>query len=196
MKKDYRELYEKITKSDWFKKAYQDKSLGECPIVVEELEESEDEKIRKELVEQVGYIIPNNEEYDDEGLVLPTYHKRIERYRTYLEKQKEQKPDIEICPHSIKSKSYSMQKEQKPAWSEEDERRIDAICELLENTSAIHPNYSHRKLIIWLKSLRPQPKKGLHPGSIRKVDNPMKWMEEDEKEREQKPVTWSEEENK
>lgn len=46
-------------------------------------------------------------------------------------------------------------KEQKPAWSEEDERRIDAICELLENTSAIHPNYSRRKLIIWLKSLRP-----------------------------------------
>lgn len=48
--------------------------------------------------------------------------------------------------------------EPKPAWSEEDERRIDAICELLENTSAIHPNYSHRKLIIWLKDLRPQPK--------------------------------------
>ena len=45
----------------------------------------------------------------------------------------------------------------KPEWSEEDERRIDAICELLENTSALHPNYSHRKLIIWLKSIRPQP---------------------------------------
>lgn len=45
---------------------------------------------------------------------------------------------------------------QKPAeWSEEDENRVQAVVDLLENTSAIHPNYSHRKLIIWLKSLRP-----------------------------------------
>lgn len=48
------------------------------------------------------------------------------------------------------------QKEQKPAeWSEEDENRLNAVVELLENSSAIHPNYSRRKLIIWLKSLRP-----------------------------------------
>lgn len=48
-----------------------------------------------------------------------------------------------------------LKRNQPVEWSEEDERRIDAICELLENTSAIHPNYSHRKLIIWLKDLRP-----------------------------------------
>ena len=48
------------------------------------------------------------------------------------------------------------QQEQKPAeWSEEDENRLNAVVELLENSSAIHPNYSRRKLIIWLKSLRP-----------------------------------------
>ena len=56
----------------------------------------------------------------------------------------------------LEKEGEEKQKEQKSAeWSEEDERRIDAICELLENTSAIHPNYSRRKLIIWLKSLRP-----------------------------------------
>jgi len=51
-------------------------------------------------------------------------------------------------------------------WSEEDEKRLNAVIELLENTSAIHPNYSHRKLIIWLQDLRPQSKQ--------------EWSEEDE----------------
>lgn len=89
-------------------------------------------------------------------------------------------------------------------WSEEDEKMVDNILAELRS----HVNYSYlsvipsgtgfvtykyQKEIDWLKSLRPQPKKGLHPGSIRKVDNPMKWMEEDEKEREQKPITWSDE---
>ena len=41
-KKDYKKLYEEIAHSEWFKKAYHDKSLGECPVVIPELEESED----------------------------------------------------------------------------------------------------------------------------------------------------------
>ena len=56
--------------------------------------------------------------------------------------------------------------QQKQEWSEEDEKRLNAVIELLENTSAIHPNYSHRKLIIWLQDLRPQSKQ--------------EWSEEDE----------------
>ncbi len=60
--------------------------------LIPELTESEDERVRKELIEQVGYIIPNKEECDDEGDILPTYHERIERYRVWLEKRKEQKP--------------------------------------------------------------------------------------------------------
>ena len=57
-----------------------------------ELSESEDERIRKELFEKVGCIIPEEGEYNDDGLISPAYYKRIERYRAYLEKQKEQKP--------------------------------------------------------------------------------------------------------
>lgn len=46
-----------------------------------------DEKIRKELIEQVAYIIPNDDEVDSEGDALPTYQKRIDKYRAWLEKQ-------------------------------------------------------------------------------------------------------------
>ena len=44
---------------------------------------------------------------------------------------------------------------QKLKWGEEDENRLKAVLDLIENTSAIHPNYSRRKLIIWLNDLRP-----------------------------------------
>ena len=44
-KKNFKKLYEDIVKSDWFKKAYHNKSLGEFPFIIDELEESEDERI-------------------------------------------------------------------------------------------------------------------------------------------------------
>ena len=89
----------------------------------------------------------------------------------------------------IKETAKECLAEMKPAeWSEEDEKILN---ELLD-----HCNTENATWYNWLKRLRSQPKKGLHPGSIRKVDNPMKWMEEDEKEREQKPVAWSEEDEK
>lgn len=81
MEKNYRELYEKITKSDWFKKAYHNKSLGECPIIVEELEESEDERTRKELIDIL------KKSYEFGGFTLNN-KKDLDRYLAYLEKQK------------------------------------------------------------------------------------------------------------
>ena len=134
--------------------------------VFPELRESKDERIRKWLLECVENLSDGNFiEVSKQDVLF------------YLEKQKEQKP-AERIEDSVKFEegfkagresglrdgqkyvlnnldSYGLYK---PAeWSEEDEKRIDAICELLENTSAIHPNHSRRKLIIWLKSLRPQP---------------------------------------
>lgn len=55
-----------------------------------ELKESEDERVRKELLEEIEFIIPHDDETDSEGLILPSYHARIDRYKSYLEKQKEQ----------------------------------------------------------------------------------------------------------
>ena len=59
---------------------------------------SEDERIRKELIEQIAYIIPNDEEVDGEGNTLPTYQERIDKYRVWLEKQGEKKPADKITP--------------------------------------------------------------------------------------------------
>lgn len=75
-KKDFRKLYEDLVKSDWFKKAYHNKSLGECPIVVEELEESEDERIMKDIIASVEW---------NSGL---TQERKAKIY-AYLKKQKE-----------------------------------------------------------------------------------------------------------
>lgn len=58
-----------------------------------ELKESEDEKIRNKLIEQVVYIVPNNDEVDNEGNVLPIYQQRIDKYIAWLEKQTEKSAD-------------------------------------------------------------------------------------------------------
>ena len=80
-----------------------------------ELRESEDERIRKFLLDYAIEMIAGLES----DISLSTYDgikghdpdaeaelTQWQKARGYLEKQKEQKPDIEICPHSIKSKSY------------------------------------------------------------------------------------------
>lgn len=72
--------------------------------VILEPKESEDERIRKELLEEIEFIIPHDDETDSEGLILPSYHARIDRYKSYLEKQKEQKP--ESCDCSRDEESY------------------------------------------------------------------------------------------
>ena len=81
--------------------------------------------------------------------------KQKEYHIPWYDYQKSKEAGYTIVPNE-EYEQLIKQKEQKPAeWSEEDEKRLNAVVELLENTSAIHPNYSRRKLIIWLKSLRP-----------------------------------------
>lgn len=63
-----------------------------CGQIFPELKESEDERIRKELLEEIEFIIPHDDETDSEGLILPSYHARIDRYKSYLERQQEQQP--------------------------------------------------------------------------------------------------------
>lgn len=71
--------------------------------VFPELKESEDEKIRKELIEQVAHIVPDSTEFDDNGEVLSDYFKRIEKYRAYLERQKESLHISETCKENADS---------------------------------------------------------------------------------------------
>ena len=82
-KKDFRQLYENLVRSDWFKRAYNNKSIGECPFDIPELHESEDERIRKELIDIL------EKSYEFGGFTLNN-KKDLDRYLAYLERQKEQ----------------------------------------------------------------------------------------------------------
>lgn len=130
--------------------------------------ESEDERIRKELLEEIEFIIPHDDETDSEGLILPSYHARIDRYRSYLEKQKEQKP---------------------AEWSEEDtcilEDAVTAV-DLLGNDdeySKTHPNLAKAFRVAkdWLKSLPErfnlQPKQEWSDEDKLLIDIAIYWLE-------------------
>ena len=82
MNKSKIKKYEKLVNSEWFAKAYKDKSLGKCPVVIEELEESEDEKTRKALIALVQWA---------EGLIASGLTKEhASAMYSWLEKQKGQ----------------------------------------------------------------------------------------------------------
>jgi hypothetical protein len=95
-------------------------------VLIPELAESEDEdeKTRKELLEEIESIIPHEDETDSEGLILPSYHTRIDRYKSYLEKQKDLDKMIVVSPevwdtaiadaYENGKKDEEKQKEQKP----------------------------------------------------------------------------------
>jgi len=74
----------------------------------------------------------------------------------------EQKPSIEICPHSIKSKSYletGYPVEQNPAWSEEDNVRFTSTIQVFEFAHSLdsYNQYGKKDIrdnLTWLKSLK------------------------------------------
>ena len=144
---DYEKAYKAVlqTAKQWIKDGCTDKEKICLESVFPELRESEDERIRAVLLK---LVLGMREEIFTTADKLVTKPKVL----AYLEKQKESNRSISWTGEMLEGKL-----EQKPVgWSDEDEKRLDAVCELLENTSAIHPNYSHKKLIIWLKSFRPQ----------------------------------------
>ena len=137
-KKDFKKLYEDIVKSEWFKRAYHDKSLGDCPFVIDELEESEDERIRKWIVDELKtcrgeHTLDGHKEFADKD----------SEAIAWLEKQKEQKP-VE--------------------WSEEDEKNIYFLTRLIElyikdgRYETGDGTVTKPEIIKMLKSLRPQKK--------------------------------------
>ena len=84
-KKDFRKLYEDLVKSDWFKRAYHNKSLGECPFDIPELKESEDERMLREIKRYL-------KEQGDKPTGLPNGTVAVSDMIAWLEKNKEQKP--------------------------------------------------------------------------------------------------------
>ena len=103
-------------------------------ILIPELkEESEDERIRKEILEDIRNV---------KAISSEEYRKKADRWIAWLEKQKEQKP---------------------AEWSEEDENNIGKLHRLLvicQSEKKFIPTSEYEKLDKWLKSLRLQKRAG------------------------------------
>ena len=155
-KKDFRKLYEDLVMSDWFKKVYHDKSLGECPFEITELEESYDERIRKEMVDYFS-------QYKEDGIRGVD----ITPWIAYLERQKwdELQSEFrsineafedgkkEVIAHPEK---YDLCKSTK--WSDEDEKLLDFWLDVIDrNDWRMDENFckASREFINRIKSLRP-----------------------------------------
>lgn len=144
-------------------KARAGKSLEE---IFPELKESEDERVRDDIMEAVENWLP---------------YKRVEEIRAYLRKQKEQKftekqdysdlTDLERAIHRgflvvgvenvpvaiIKETAQDCLAWMKPAeWSEKDERLLSKL-ELYVDMECFDRECNGEDLRNWLKSLRPQP---------------------------------------
>ena len=145
-----------------------------------ELKESEDERIRKELIDIL------KKSYEFGGFTLNN-KKDLDRYLAYLEKQKEQKPaarendfvskpqtSVEIlrhylvwagnseedCPYTWKTLADAIRdgikalEEQQPAeWSEEDEKTIKEAIHRIEALDHYWNRPTDEKLMERLKSL-------------------------------------------
>lgn len=99
-----------------------------------ELRESEDERIRKELIERFNWELKGAEEQDATGCSRQKDIAMFKRGIAWLEKQSEQK-------------SY---------WSEEDEEMIDFMIEFIESL-CWRKDLTQRKdnVLSWLKSIKP-----------------------------------------
>ena len=186
--KRIREMIQRLEYEKKYKEALADMKViypnlkGDAKLAVEhafpELAESEDERIRKWLVELVENQKPK----------MFTEVKKMDVF-AWLEKQKEQKEiplmngDAELyfdnwIQHNDTTKrgyfeegiryAQRLQKEQKPAeWSEEDEKMKERLITKLNwityntRTDSTSLNITFFDEIEWLKSLRPQKKEDL-----------------------------------
>lgn len=122
--------------------------------LIPELAESEDERIRQELIGGLMWQRDNLEAIGphDDNIILPGFTMKVGNIIDSLRKQKEQKP---------------------AEWSEEDKDNIDCVIDLLyvldsyigddcsmsqEKAEEIR-NKIQKETCPWLKSLRPQPKR-------------------------------------
>jgi hypothetical protein len=127
--RDYRKLYKNIAKSEWFKNAYEGKSLGtdEKQKPVTDINPSEFEARLSTLLKQFE-TLPKEDIIDG----LKFYLNVVENDGTY--------------------------KEQKPKWSEEDEEMkraiIDNIFILKKMFRQEEMQTDYNRMIEWLKSLK------------------------------------------
>lgn len=101
-------------------------TIRDIESIFPELAGSENERVRKEIV---SIVKAYRENCIDEGT------HRFDDCLSWLEKQKEPDKCPEYCvrSHCMGCSIYEKQKEQKPAWSEEDKQCFDEAIEALES---------------------------------------------------------------
>ena len=177
---DYEQKYNKAL--EWARKRHNSvyqPVKEELEEIFPELTESEDERIRKELIEHIKDQITSfisapdcRDKYEEEELAK--YNKWI----AWLEKQKEQKPAEwsdtnelvfqDICKHlneegfggwvvlleALKNGEFNNPNAE---WSEEDEEMLQSLILFIDRYNYF-AGKDARVVIKWLKSLSPQPK--------------------------------------
>ena len=106
-----------------------------------ELKESEDERIRKWILDGLDF-------YSD-AIGAPEDHKKA---IAYLERQKEYIEDIRQYAYN-KGLVDAAERQQPAEWSEEDEMHLNWVIEHFRQSGELYHD-----LIAWLKSLRPRPR--------------------------------------
>ena len=138
---DYEKKYKEA--QGWIEKIYptlQHEQQMEAEAFFPELKESENEKIRQAIHIYLDWL-------DGRKDCQPKGDYTIKDMIAWLEKQGEQKPKRMILAEA-KEAMYA-----KPAWSEEDEVKINRIVACLENLN-VADNDILLKDVDWLKSLK------------------------------------------
>ena len=142
-----------------------------------ELRDSEDERIRKEILHEISTYPPA-----PEGLIKK---ETLDRWIAWLEKQKDKCKD---CPSRGNTHSYLKgyedgQKEQNPAeWSEEDEAIRIEVIKLLSNPSLYEAcEHLREESVDWLKTLHTKVNVNSEKVSANSEKVNVNWSEEDEK---------------
>lgn len=159
---DYKEKYEQALE---FAQRFYNTSIAitkkELEDIFPELEESEGERIRKALLEH--FITFNQEDNYLDG--IPFSH-----VVAWLEAQGEQKQELLTKEKALKNSPFV---EQKPAWSEEDEKIIETMCK----EGDLKPSE-----VQWLKSLKervlPQPKQEWSEDDERYLNNTISYLKD------------------
>ena len=151
--------------------------------VIIEMKESEDERIRRDILEALSYGLAC-----EESILMPGVKTTLKEATAYLEKQKEQKekvatewPNMSNCPKNCKKclakcfyrKEQYEEKKLTDLWSEEDYKMIESINMVFDMCAAKNiatEETTLYKLRAWLKSL---------PERINLLPR-QEWSEEDE----------------
>ena len=200
-KKDFRKLYEDLVHSDWFKRAYHDKSLGVCPFDIPELREINEDEVRKDLIGGLMWQRDNlkSEGPHDNNLILPGFCLTVGKHLAYLEKQEESLQRPESC------------KENADSLTSEDERIRKGLIDMFKRHPFCEINGLKTKDIVsWLEKQKEQKpvekqdysgltdfERAIHRGFLcAGVENvPVTIIKETAQEclAQMKPVEWSEE---